>query len=81
MLKLDGFESTLLLAARDRAPNILCEYVYDIATLVSTFYHTHHIINEADIDRKKSWYSLLTTVLRTLEIGLDILGIVIPERM
>lgn len=81
MLKLDGFESTLLLAARDRAPNVICEYVYDIATLVSSFYHTHHIINEEDIDRKKSWYSLLTTVLRTLEIGLDILGIVIPERM
>ena len=81
MLKLDGFESTLLLAARDRAPNIICEYVYDIATLVSSFYHTHHIINEEDIDRKKSWYTLLTTVLRTLEIGLDILGIIIPERM
>jgi len=81
MLKLDGFESTLILAARDRSPNIICEYVYDIATLVSSFYHTHHIINEKDIDQKKSWYSLLSIVLRNLEIGLDILGIVIPERM
>lgn len=81
MLKLDSFESMLQLAARDRAPNVICEYVYDIATLVSSFYHTHHIINEEDIDRKKSWYTLFTTVLKTLEIGLDILGIIIPERM
>lgn len=81
MLKLDSFENMLQLAARDRAPNVICEYVYDIATLVSSFYHTHHIINEEDIDRKKSWYTLFTTVLKTLEIGLDILGIIIPERM
>lgn len=81
MLKLDNFESALVMAARDRSPNVICEYIYDIATLVSSFYHTHHIINEEDIDRKKSWYTLLTTVLRTLEIALDILGIIIPEKM
>jgi arginyl-tRNA synthetase len=81
MLKLDAFEAALLLAARDRAPNVICEYVYDIATLVSSFYHAHHILNEEDQDRKKSWYSLLSVVLQTLETGLELLGISVPEKM
>lgn len=81
MLKLDGFEATLHMAARDRAPNIICEYVYDLATLVSGFYHTHHILNEEDIQRKKSWFSLLNVTLRVMSTGLDLLGILIPERM
>lgn len=81
LLKLDGFESVLQIAARDRAPNVICEYVYDLATLMSTFYHKHHIINEEDQAQKASWYRLLTYVLATLELGLDILGIIVPEKM
>lgn len=81
MLKLDNFDTTLHVAARDKAPNILCEYVYDIATLVSSFYHTHHILNETDELRKKSWYSLLSITLDILTTGLDLLGIIVPEKM
>ncbi len=81
MLKLDGFENALRISARDRSPNVLCEYVYDLATLISSFYHTHHILNEEDIDRKKSWYALLKVALDVLVKGLDLLGIIVPERM
>jgi len=81
MLKLDGFEAALILAARDKAPNIICEYVYDLASLMSTFYHTHHIMNEQDIERKQSWYTLLSLVHDTLVTGLDILGIIVPNKM
>lgn len=81
MLKLDSFDTTLQVAARDKAPNILCEYVYDLATLVSSFYHTHHIINETDETRKKSWFSLLEVTLSVLTTGLDLLGIIVPEKM
>lgn len=81
MLKLDSFDTTLHVAARDKAPNILCEYVYDLATLVSSFYHTHHILNETDESRKKSWYSLLEVTLNVLTTGLDLLGIIVPEKM
>ena len=81
MLKIDGFEYALQTAARDRAPNILCEYVYDLATLVSSFYHTHHIINETDLSKKGSWYSLLKLAHDVIVQGLDLLGILVPEKM
>lgn len=81
MLKIDGFEYALQTSARDRAPNILCEYVYDLATLVSSFYHTHHIINEVDLAKKGSWYSLLKLAHDVIVQGLDLLGILVPEKM
>lgn len=81
MLKLDQFAHTISLSARDRSPNILAEYVYDLATLVSSFYHTHHILNETDKARQASWLRLLTLTLNVLTTGLDLLGIVVPERM
>lgn len=81
MLKLDQFDHTISLSARDRSPNILAEYVYDLATLVSSFYHTHHILNETDSKRQASWLRLLTLTHDVLTQGLDLLGIIVPERM
>jgi arginyl-tRNA synthetase len=81
MLKIDTFGQVLQMAGRDRTPNIICEYVYELATLVSSFYHVHHIINEENIERKKSWYTLLSVTLDVLSKGLDILGIIVPEKM
>lgn len=81
MLKLDTLTSALELAAKDRAPNIICEYVYDVATLANGFYHTHHIINEEDLDKRASWMSLLQQTKATLALCLDILGIIVPEKM
>lgn len=80
-LKLDEFNSVLWLTAKDNAPNYLCEYLYDLSTLMNSFYHNHHIITETDAMRKASWQSLLSVVLKTLTTGLDILAIPVPEKM
>lgn len=81
MLKLDQLESVLNLAARDRSPNVIAEYVYELATMVSSFYHQHHIINETNVEQKKSWFSLLTLTLDVQTTCLDLLGIIVPEKM
>lgn len=81
MLQLDKFASAVVLAGKDRAPNILAEYIYELATLVNGFYHSHHILNQSDEAVKKSWYQLLLTTLAVLQTGLELLGIEIPEKM
>lgn len=81
MLKLDQLESILTIAARDRSPNVIAEYVYELATMVSSFYHQHHIINEPNIEQKKSWFSLLSLTLDVQTTCLDLLGIIVPEKM
>lgn len=81
LLKLDTLESSLALAVKDSAPNNVTEYVYELATLVSSFYHTHHIMNETDEAQQKSWYILCKLILKTLETCLDLLGIQAPDKM
>jgi arginyl-tRNA synthetase len=81
LLKLAEFPFAINLAAKDRAPNNICEYVYDLSTLFNTFYHKHHIINEENLAQQKSWLSLLTLTRRLIKICLDILGMKAPEKM
>lgn len=81
MLKIDGLENTLYLSAKDRAPNVLCEYVYELSTLANSFYHAHHVINETDLNKRASWMSLLLVTQTSIKICLDILGISVPKKM
>jgi len=64
-----------------RAPNELCDYVFDLAQQFSRFYQSCHILSETDEAKRGSWLSLCGLTLRTLEQALDILGIEVPERM
>lgn len=81
MLKLDAMSSMLNLAAKDRVPNVVCEYVYDLSTLANSFYHSHHIINETDMVKRASWMSLLQITQKAILLCLDILGIQVPDKM
>ena len=45
-------------AFAERAPNIVCENAYRIASVFSRFYHDNHILGETDPDRRASWLSL-----------------------
>ncbi|PKM93618.1 MAG: arginine--tRNA ligase [Firmicutes bacterium HGW-Firmicutes-1] len=80
-LKLNELPEVLNLAAKDRAPSIVCEYVYDLSTLVNAFYHTHHILNQEDVNQQKSWMALCQLIITVMNICLNILGIEVPEKM
>lgn len=80
-LKLNELPEALNIAAKDRAPSVICEYIYDLSTLVNGFYHTHHILNEENEEQKKSWMALCLLIIKVMDICLDILGIQVPEKM
>ena len=72
----------VLKAAEDkRAPNMLCEYAFELAQNFSRFYGEHHILSEPDQGLKASRLGLCTLVLAVLTGVLDLLGIEVPERM
>jgi len=72
----------VLKAAEDkRAPNMLCEYAFELAQNFSRFYGEHHILSEPDQDLKASRLGLCALVLAVLTGVLDVLGIEVPERM
>jgi len=64
-----------------RAPNVITEYAYELATDFNRFYEACHILRESDAVRQASWLSLVDLTLRTLALLLDTLGIEIPDRM
>jgi arginyl-tRNA synthetase len=68
-------------AVEVRAPNVLTEYAYELATDFNRFYEACHILREEDAARQASWLSLVDLTLRTLTLLLNTLGIDVPDRM
>jgi arginyl-tRNA synthetase len=81
MLKIAELPNVLQRAWDGRAPNHLCEFGYNVATLFNRFYHEHHILSEEDAARRASWLGLSECCVRVLEFTLELLGIEVPERM
>ncbi len=66
--------------ARELRPHILCGYLYDLATLYSGFYENCPVI-QSEEPLRSSRLLLVNLTARTLEIGLDLLGIEHPDQM
>ncbi len=81
MLKIDEFEASLNGAVNLRAPHIIADYVYELATLSNSFYHNNHILNEEDKDKKASYMTLLRITRDLLKLCLGLLSIDVPEKM
>lgn len=81
MLKLTAFNEVVEKAFCDKAPNRICEYIYDLANLFNRFYQEQRIISEENLERKLSWIKLIKLTKNVLETGLELLGLEAPDRM
>jgi arginyl-tRNA synthetase len=81
-LKLLQLEEVIDAVISESMPNLLCNYLYELASLYMTFYEACPILKE-DIDNeiKQSRLALCLNISKTLKQGLDILGIDVMERM
>ena len=63
-------------------PHVLCNYLYELASLYMSFYEACPILKDgvAD-DLRNSRLRLCHLVAKTIEKGLDLLGIEVMERM
>lgn len=81
VLQLLSLSDALAAAEDKRAPNMLCEYAFELAQNFSRFYSEHHVLSEADSGLRASRLGLCALVLAVLTRVLDLLGIEVPERM
>ncbi|MDE1938396.1 MAG: arginine--tRNA ligase [Alphaproteobacteria bacterium] len=81
VLQLLGLPGAMEAAEDKRAPNILCEYAFELAQSFSRFYAEHHILSEQDADLRAARLGLCRLTVDTLAKVLGILGIEIPQRM
>ncbi|MDB5034952.1 MAG: Arginyl-tRNA synthetase [Chlorobi bacterium] len=64
-----------------RAPNFLCEFVYNLAQSFNRFYQNCRILPEENVELRASWLALARLCLLEMELVLRLLGIEVPERM
>jgi arginyl-tRNA synthetase len=69
------------LAAADLKPNILTDYLFEVANAFSTFFEECPVLKAESAERRDSRLALCDLTARTLKFGLDLLGIDIVERM
>ncbi len=65
-------------AAEKFTPNFLCNYLFNLAQAFNLFYQKHQIIGS---QQEAFRLSLTRAIGQTLKEGLDLLGIVAPQRM
>ncbi len=80
-LRLLSLPEALERASEGSAPNLLCDWAYDLSGAFSTFYQGTNILREVDAHRRGHWLALTQATLRALELVLGLLGLEIPERM
>jgi arginyl-tRNA synthetase len=81
ILQLLSLEDVLAAAEDKRAPNMLCEFAFELAQNFSRFYSEHHVLSESDAGLRAARLGLCALVLAVLTRILALLGIEIPERM
>lgn len=68
-------------ALAERAPNNICDSVYQIASAFSKFYHDNKIIDEKNEEKKNAWLSLCLLTRKMILKHLDLLAIDSVENM
>jgi len=64
-----------------REPAFVAKYAFQLAQAFNLLYHKHHILSEADSQKKAFLLSLSELVERQLVAALLLLGIEAPEKM
>ena len=75
------FEDLILKLSENLEPQLLANYLFDLATKFHKYYSSCRVINDNDDELTKSRLFLIKAIKITLSNGLGILGISSPERM
>ena len=80
-MELTKFNTNMIAAYEECAPNKVCAYIYNVANAFNHFYHETKILVEEDETKKAGWLALLKLTKDVLEACIDVLGFEAPERM
>jgi arginyl-tRNA synthetase len=80
-LHLVRFEEMLHQSMQEYTPNLITEYLYELAKLFSSFYDQCSVLSASNANEVTSRLKLSSVVAKTLRVGLELLGIGVVERM
>ncbi|HEY0933988.1 MAG TPA: arginine--tRNA ligase [Trebonia sp.] len=79
--KLLDFGPVVTQVADTAEPHRLCGYLFEVASLFTTFYELCPVLKAADEETRRSRLALCAAALRVLTAGLGLLGVPLPDRM
>ncbi len=80
-LRLLGFGAVLTQVGQTAEPHRLCGYLFDVASLFTTFYELCPVLKAEPAGLRASRLALCALTLQVLDAGLGLLGVPVPERM
>jgi arginyl-tRNA synthetase len=80
-VKLLRLPEVIELASEDLKPNILTDYLFELANAFSTFYEECPVLKAESPERRNSRLALCDLTGRTLKFGAGLLGIDVVDRM
>jgi arginyl-tRNA synthetase len=75
------FPEVVLISSLNFSPNLLCSYLFELASKFNTFYNKYSILTNKDESVTSFRLSLTKSTGQILKNGLKLLGIEAPERM
>lgn len=78
---INEFSEMVADAAKEMAPNKVCNYIQKLASLFHTFYNECKVLDESNPDLSKERLALVSAVKITLKNALELIGVSAPERM
>jgi len=79
--KLLEFGAVVTQVADTAEPHRLCAYLFELASLFTTFYEQCPVLKADDDETRRSRLALCAATLRVLTTGLGLLGVPLPDRM
>lgn len=80
ILKLEEFKPLILMAAKNRAPYLICKYLQELAGCFHQFYTFSRVLTD-DKKLAAARLALVKSVSTVIKISLDLLAVDAPEKM
>jgi arginyl-tRNA synthetase len=81
LVHIGKYEETILSAGINYAPNVIANYLYNLAQKFNNFYNKHQILKAENEEVKQSRLLLTQATAQVLKNGLKLLGIETVEKM
>ncbi|WP_087973663.1 arginine--tRNA ligase [Oceanobacillus rekensis] len=79
--KLGEFPQTVAEAAEKRTPHKVTQYLYELASLLHSFYNAEKVLDSDNKERTTARIALMKAVRQTLANAMNLIGITAPEKM
>ncbi|MTW86088.1 arginine--tRNA ligase [Virgibacillus dakarensis] len=79
--KLGEFPQTIADAAEKETPHKVTQYIFELASLLHSFYNAEKVLDAENPERTKARIALMKAVRITIANGLSLIGVTAPEKM